>query len=165
MSRTVRSLLTLSLLCAYGMTFVGCKNDTPALPPSVTPPPADGDHASHDHEDGDGHDHPEHGPRGGHMIEMSDGTEVEVQFADDVDMFTVFPVDPGAVKKVVMAMTIDGKESDYEFEKQPTFDSVVYTLTSPELSTAAKVGEGVDIELTVTTEEGDATGKFEHHAH
>ena len=99
------------------------------------------------------------------MVELSDGSDVEVLFADDLDLFTVFANDPDKVSKVEMITKIGDDEKSYEFEKTVTFDSSVFALTDPELSTAAKMGEGVDVELVITSEDGVLTGRFEHHAH
>jgi hypothetical protein len=150
-----------SFLGLFGLTLLGCGDRTPALPPSVTPPPLESATVVAE----DDHDHPDHGSRGGHMVEMSDGSQVEVTYADDIDMFTVYPSDPGKVTKVEMITTVDGKETTYPFEKQATFDSVVFPLTNAELSTAAKMGEAVDIKLVVVSETGEITGKFVYHSH
>jgi hypothetical protein len=151
-----------SFLGLLGLTLLGCGDRTPALPPSVTPPPLEQATVVVDEED---HDHPDHGSRGGHLVEMSDGSKVEVAFADDVDMFSIYPNDPTKVTKIDMVTTVDGKETTYTFKKTPTFDSVVYALTDAELSTAAKMGETVDIKLVVVSETGEITGKYVFHKH
>ena len=99
------------------------------------------------------------------MVELSDGSKVEVLFADDADLFTVFANDPDKVSKVEMITKIGDDEKSYEFEKTSTFESAVFALKDPELSTAAKMGEGVDIQLVITSEDGVSKGEFEHHAH
>jgi predicted small lipoprotein YifL len=162
MNQSIRTFLALSILSVFGLSLIGCGDKSPALPPSVTPPPPASDStADHDHD----HDHPEHGERGGHMVELSDGSKVEVLFADDLDFFTVFANDPDKVSKVEMITKIGDEEKTYEFEKTATFDSAIFGLTDPELSTAAKMGEGVDIQLVITSEDGVLTGGFEHHEH
>ena len=80
-------------------------------------------------------------------------------------MFTVWPNDPDKVTKVEMITTINGEEKTYDFKKTPTFVSVVYALTSPELGTAVHMGEGVDIKLVIAYEDRELTTKYEHHEH
>ncbi len=128
MTQTLRFLFTLSLVCLSGLTLSGCGDKTPALPPSVTPPPAPGQQAADGHDEHGDHDHPEHGTRGGHMIELSDGSKVEVMLADDLDMFTVWADDPDNVTKVEMITTIDGTEKTYPFEKTKTFTSAIFRV-------------------------------------
>ena len=99
------------------------------------------------------------------MIELSDGSKVEVMHADDLDMFTVWADDPDKVTKVEMITRIDGTEKTYPFEKTKTFTSAIFGLTNPELATAAQMGEGVDIKLVIAYPDRELTGKFEHHAH
>jgi len=179
--------LCLSITCMYGFMMVGCDE------PKTTPNPEatthddghnddghdhnddghDHDDDGHDHEDdhdhdADAHDHPAHGIRGGHLIELSGDKDVEVQFADDKDMFTVFVADavkPDTVTKVAMTTDIAGKMSDYTFEKTETPDGLVYRITDPLLSTAVKMGDVVKTTLVITTAEGELTGVYKHHAH
>ncbi len=99
------------------------------------------------------------------MMDLSDGSKVEVMFADDLDMFTVWAEDPDKVSKVEMITTIDGEETVYPFEKTKTFTSSIFALTDPGLATAAKMGDGVDIKLVIAYEDRELTGKFERHEH
>jgi endonuclease YncB( thermonuclease family) len=156
-----RSCCLASFLGLFGLTLLGCGDRPPAQSSSVTPPPVAQATATAEDE----HDHPEHGSRGGHLVEMSDGSTVEVMFADDIDMFTVYPNDAAKVSKVEMITTVDGKETTYAFEKENTFDSVIFPLKNVELSTAAQMGDAVDIKLVIGTESGEITGKFVHHEH
>jgi predicted small lipoprotein YifL len=159
MTQSIRSFLALSILTVLALSLTGCGGKSP----SETPPPPASETADHDHDHD--HDHPEHGDHGGHMVDLSDGSNVEVLFNDDTDFFTVFANDPDKVSKVEMITKIGDEEKSYEFEKTATFDSAVFELTEPELSTAAKMGEGVDIQLVITSEDGVASGNFEHHQH
>ena len=161
MARSLRYLFALLVPCVLSFSLTGCQDSTPAVHPSVTPPPTEAEKAASAEE----HDHPDHGPNNGHMMALDDGSEVEVMFADDIDMFSVFPSNPGNVKKVEMITTVDGEETAYEFESQKTFDSTIFALTSPELTTAAKMGDSVDVKLVITREDGTQTGKFVPHSH
>lgn len=160
MNRSFSALLSISCFCVCSLALLGCNDRPPALPPSVTPPPAPGEQVAEEE-----HKHPDHGDRGGHMFTMSDDSRVEVAFVEEADMFTVWANDPDKVTKVEMVATIDGKDTAYPFKKTPTFTSAVYALTSPELATAVKMGEGVDIKLIIAHEDGEASTKYEHHEH
>lgn len=99
------------------------------------------------------------------MVEMGDGSKAEVDFADDLDMFSIWVDDPESVTRVEMVTIIDEKEKTYPFEHQKTFDSLIFALTDPELSTAVLMGDEVDVKLVIAREEGEVSGKFEHHSH
>lgn len=141
-------------------TLTGCGSKTPALPPSVTAAPAKTAVPV-----ADDHDHGDHGPHGGIMVSMSDGTQIEVEFADDYDNLTVHPANPGATSRVAMVTTIDGKETTYEFEKKDAFSGVVFPITNEELSTAVQMGDAVDVKLIIESGGETITGKFEYHSH
>jgi len=164
MASSHRPRLVFPVLGLASLLILGCQEREPALPPSVTPPPPASDQASHDDHDHD-HDHPDHGPHGGHMVELGDGSKAEVDFADDLDMFSIWVDNPESVTKVEMITTIDEKVKTYPFENQKTFDSIIFALTDPELSTAVMMGEGVDVKLVIAREEGEVSGTFEHHSH
>jgi hypothetical protein len=159
MTSSLRSAVSFSILCFAPLLLVGCSDRPPALPPSVTPPPAPGEQTTGEHH------HPDHGKRGGHMMDLSDGSRVEVMFADDLDLFTVWAEDPDKVSKVEMITTVDGKETTHPFEKTKTFVSWIFARTDPQLATAAKMGDSVDIKLVIAYEDRELTGKFEHHEH
>jgi len=181
------TLLCLSIACVYGATQIGCSKQE-STGTSTTPAgdhsddDHDHDHGDHDHGDGDHshddhdhgdhaegeHDHPAHGIRGGHLINLSGDKEVEVQFTDDADKFVIHVADaakPDTVTNVVMSTTIDGKVADYPLEKAETDDGVVYEITSPALATAVKMGDVVKTTLTISTKDGDISGVYKHHAH
>jgi hypothetical protein len=179
MKTQLRTILSVAILSAYGFAFVGCNNAS--KPITSAPPSSDQDH-DHDHADGDhdhaegdhdhdghdhaGHDHPEHGIRGGHMVELSNGSKTEVQLSEDTDLFSVYVDDLGEISKVQMKTTIADKETVYEFERSDTPAGPVYGLKSPELATAVKMGkEVVQTELLITTADGDLTAQYEHHSH
>ena len=187
------TLLCLSIACVYGVTQIGCSKQDAAGNSTTTAgdhSEDDHDHEDHDHEDGDHshadhdhgdhadhdhgdhaegeHDHPAHGIRGGHLINLSGDKEVEVQFTDDADKFVIHVADaakPDTVTKVVMSTTIDGKVAEYPLEKAETDDGVVYEITSPALATAVKMGDVVKTTLTISTKDGDISGVYKHHAH
>jgi len=184
------TLLCLCIACVYGVTQIGCSKQETA----GTPPPNAGDHpvSDHDHDHGDHdhgdhdhgdhdhgdhdhedhtegeHDHPAHGIRGGHLINLSGDKEVEVQFTADADKFVIHVADaakPDTVTKVVMSTTTDGKVADYALEKAETDDGVVYEITSPALATAVKMGDVVKTTLTISTKDGEISGIYKYHAH
>ena len=169
------TLLCLCIACVYGVTQIGCSKQETA----GTPPPNAGDHpvSDHDHDHGDHdhedhtegeHEHPAHGIRGGHLINLSGDKEVEVQFTADADKFVIHVADaakPDTVTKVVMSTTTDGKVADYALEKAETDDGVVYEITSPALATAVKMGDVVKTTLTISTKDGEISGIYKYHAH
>ena len=172
-------LLCFCIACIYGFTQTGCsqqeRGDTSATPT--------GDHSDHDHDhdhdhadsdlshqdqDHGDHEHPPHGIRGGHLINLSGDKEVEVQFTDDANKFVIYVADaaqPDTVTKVLMRTTIDGKVDDYSLQKAETNEGVVYEITSPALAQAVKMGNVVQTSLTITTTDGDITGVYRYHAH
>jgi len=189
------TLLCLCIACVYGVTQIGCsKQETAGTPPpNAGDHPVsdhdhdhgdhdhgdhdhgdhdhgDHDHGDHDHEDhteGE-HEHPAHGIRGGHLINLSGDKEVEVQFTADADKFVIHVADaakPDTVTKVVMSTTTDGKVADYALEKAETDDGVVYEITSPALATAVKMGDVVKTTLTISTKDGEISGIYKYHAH
>ena len=173
------TLLSLSIACVYGVTQIGCSTQEPADTSNTTA----GDHADHDHAGGDHshhndddrdhgdhaeHEHPAHGIRGGHLINLSGDKEVEVKFREDSHKFIIYVADaakPDTVTKVVMSTTFDGKVVDYSFEKAETDDGVVYEITSPALAAAVEMGDVVSTTLTISTTDGDTSGVYKHHAH
>ena len=177
------TLLCLSVASMYGATQIGCSKQDPAVASTTASNvhthddhgDGDHDHGDHDHGDHDhgdhaesGHDHPAHGIRGGHLINLSGDKEVEVQFSDDTDKFVIHVADaakPDTVTKVVMSTTVDGKVSDYLLKKAETDDGVVYEIISTALATAVKMGDVVQTTLTISTKDGDISGSYKHHAH
>ena len=179
MKTHLRTILSIAILSAYGFAFVGCSKESA---PVASAPDAsahdddghdhDGDDHDHDHDhegddhDHDGPDHPEHGTRGGHMVELSNDAKTEVHFDEEADLFSVYTDGLGDVSKVQMKTTIEDKETVYEFERSDTPVGPVYGLKSPELATAVKMGiEAVQTELVITNADGDLTAQYEHHSH
>ncbi len=142
----------------------GCGPKPVATSPENSATAADHDHDDHDHDEHD-HDHPEHGPNGGHMVDMTGGSHVEWAQDDDTEMISVYPENADQVTGVQMKTTIDGKATDYPFTKSDDAVPVVYTLKSPELLTAIKMGDAVVTELVIMTADGESTGKVVHHSH
>ncbi len=171
--RFLRSLLCLSVLGLYGMTFVGCGGSAPPATAETDDHDHDGDHShddGHDHSEHDHaeHDHPAHGIHGGHMVGLSGDNDVEVQFMEGDDEFNVFVGDTLStddVSKVAMKTDIEGTISEYDFEKSETPDGVVFSIKSPELATAVKMGDAVKTTLVITTNDGEVSGDYKHHSH
>lgn len=167
----------LSLSClVFGVT--GCGG--PSSPDSAATPTSGGpdnhahddhghDHAGHDHGEDDhshdGHDHPEHGPNGGHMVNLSGGAHAEWAHDDDKELITVYPENVASVTGVQMRTLIQDEATAYDFTKADDDGLTVYTLTSPELLTAIKMGDAVKTELVIMTGDGEASGKVVHHQH
>jgi hypothetical protein len=172
------ALVTAALASLICLIQTGCGGGSSDVASSTSTSQSDHDHdheGDHDHdhdhegdhEDHEGeHDHPAHGPNGGHMVKLDDGSEVEVALLKEDDKFTVYPNEPATVTKVEMITTIDDEQTTYPFEKAEGADSEgTFTLTSPELATAARMGEAVDVKLVVTSEGGESGGKFVLHEH
>ena len=60
---------------------------------------------------------------------------------------------------------IEGTVNEYDFEKSETPDGVVFSITSPELATAVKMGDAVKTTLVITTKDGEVSGDYKHHSH
>lgn len=99
------------------------------------------------------------------MANLTGGAHAEWAHDDDKELLTVYPENPAAVTAVMMRTTIEGTAKDYEFAKADDDGVTVYTLTSPELLTAIKMGDAVKTELIIQTADGEASGKVVHHAH
>jgi ABC-type Zn2+ transport system substrate-binding protein/surface adhesin len=177
MKTPLRTILSAAVICLYGFPSAGCNNN--ASRSASSPPTSEqeshedhdheghdhDDHDGHDHDDHEGHDHPAHGPNGGHMINLSGGAHAEWAHDDESDLITVYAEKPESVTKVEMKTNIGGTETVYEFEKKEADGKTMYEIVSPELLTAVKMGTGVDTTLVITTEDGQATAKVEHHSH
>ncbi|WP_186776073.1 hypothetical protein [Rubripirellula reticaptiva] len=166
-----KTFCSLVLPCAvlFLLVFIaGCGSKQAENSPAASAEHDDHDHDDHAHDDHDdhaGHDHPAHGPNGGHMVELSGGGHAEWAHDDDKELITVYPENADQVTKVEMKVTIDDKATNYSFAKSDDDGLVIYTLTSPELLTAIKMGDAVKTELVISTDDGDMTGKVAHHAH
>ncbi|MCG8648270.1 MAG: hypothetical protein MI861_00465 [Pirellulales bacterium] len=173
LSYLCRLLLSLAVLTCYSTAFVGCSGDTDQTEAGSQDDQDGDDHDDHDHDDDDhdhdadgheGHDHAEHGPNGGHMVNLSGGSHAEWSHDDQKNLLTVYVEDPETVLKVEMKTVIEGAEETYAFEK--VADQEYYQLVSPDLLTAVKMGQGnVKTTLVITTADGEATGQVTHHAH
>ena len=106
-----------------------------------------------------------HGDNGGHLVDLEGGAHAEWTHDDQKNVITVFVDELEAVSAVEMRVTIEGNTTPYKFEKTDLEGKSVYQLESPELLTAAKMGQGVDTKLVITTEEGEVSGQVKHHAH
>lgn len=155
LTRHLRVLLSLAVLCCYTAAFVGCSDTTTTV--------EEDDHEQADDGGHDGHDHPAHGPNGGHMVELSGGAHAEWVYDNQKNDVMVYVEKPEGVSKVEMKVTIGEEVTSYEFEAVD--DKPYYQINSPNLLTAVTMGEGVKTELVVTREEGAETGPVVHHSH
>lgn len=160
MKTTLHIVLSVTVVCLYGFVFVGCKGDS-----DTTPNPTN--QFALDESDGEGAykpvvQHPDHGPHGGHMVQLSNDKESEVHFDKEAELFSVYIDGLGDVSKVQMTTTIGGNETVYDFARSDTPTGSIYGLKSPELATAVMSEEAVQTKLTITTAEGDLTAEFEH---
>lgn len=175
--RFLRALLCLSVLGLYGVAVVGCGSSAPSTTTETDDHDHDHDHDGdhshedeHDHSEHDHaeHDHPAHGIHGGHMVGLSGDNDVEVQFMEGDDEFNVFvgeTLSAEEVSGVAMKTDIEGTVSEYDFEQSETPDGVVFSIKSPELATAVKMGDAVKTTLVITTKDGEVSGDYKHHSH
>ena len=99
------------------------------------------------------------------MIELSGGAHAEWTHDNLKSMITVYVEEPDTVEKVVMIAKIGEEETPYEFEKTEVEEQTVFQIVSPELLTAATMGEHVEKKMVITTKDGELTGAVKHHAH
>ena len=140
----------------------------------VTTGQHDHDH-DHDHDAADqsgaleGHKHPPHGIRGGHLIQLSEEKEVEVLFSKKTSKLTVHVSDaaePDTVSSVKLTIESAGETSDYQLQKAETDTGTVYEITSDALATGLEnMGDSAKATLTISTTNEDISGVYTHHAH
>ena len=171
--------LTFGLIAAISLSGCGTGGEGPSTPASEADADHDHDHdhdGDHDHdhadhEDHDGHDHsahehPEHGLNGGHMVKLEDGSEIEVALNKEDDAFAIFPATPADVSSIKMISKVGEEETTYEFAASESEDSAgAFLLTSPELATAVRMGDTVEVTLVVETKDGSTSAKYQHHEH
>lgn len=178
--------LTFGLIAAISLSGCGTGGEGPSTPASEADADHDHDHDhegdhdhdhdhdgdhDHDHADHDGHDHsahehPEHGLNGGHMVKLEDGSEIEVALNKEDDAFAIFPATPADVSSIKMISKVGEEETTYEFAASESEDSAgAFLLTSPELATAVRMGDAVEVTLVVETKDGSTSAKYQHHEH
>ncbi|MEC7677672.1 MAG: hypothetical protein VX694_00250 [Planctomycetota bacterium] len=171
--------LTFGLIAAISLSGCGTGAEGPSTPASEADADHDHDHdhdGDHDHdhadhEDHDGHDHsahehPEHGLNGGHMVKLEDGSEIEVALNKEDDAFAIFPATPADVSSIKMISKVGEEETTYEFAASESEDLAgAFLLTSPELATAVRMGDTVEVTLVVETKDGSTSAKYQHHEH
>ena len=147
---------------------IGCNS---SQPPEGGDGPAEADHEhdhAHEEEEHAGHDHPPHGPHGGHLLSLSPGdAHAEWDHRNDQDQVIVYTTELGdAVEAVAMRYQIQGQESQtVEFEPAAEIGEDAYQATSPELLTAIQAGDAADVALVVTVDGEERTAAVEHHEH
>ena len=160
---SLRTLLALLVLVGYVGAITGCNDETSTE--SHDDEHEHGDDEDHDEHDEDdphaGHDHPAHGPNGGHLVNLSDGAHAEWTHFDLENRLSVIVENPDEVTKVEML----ANDKAYEFEKTEVDGKTIFTIQDEVLLTAVKMGEAVKTELKITTEAGSVTGPVKHHAH
>ena len=166
MKKMPSRILWVAMVWLCGFALSGCQKDTTTSPTSFSlNEPVGEDDTDEDVVDW-GEDHPEHGPRGGHMIQLSNDAETEVGFDEEAKLFSVYLDGLGDVTAVKMTTTIEGEETVYEFERTDTPVGTIYGLLDEELASAVMKGKDVTQTLfTITTADGDLTAEYEYHAH
>lgn len=165
------------LLCPLGL---GCGSPEPSSNEDSTAAAPAGDHEHGDHEHGDhehgesdadahaGHDHPPHGPHGGHLLSLSPGgAHVEWDHRSDKDQVIVYAPELGSeVTSVKMRFQI-GQQEPKSFSLEPADDlgDHAFQVTSPELLTAIQAGDAADVTLIVTSDGEERTAEIELHEH
>ena len=165
MKTKTRTILSVAILCLCGFAVAGCKSESSNTDSFALNDQGE-DEDAYVRSDDHGHDHPEHGKRGGHMVQLSNDSETEVHFDEESELFSVYIDGLGEVTKVQMTTTISDEKTVYEFERTETPGGPLYGLKSPELATAVKMGkDAAQVELMITTSDGDLTAAYEHHSH
>ncbi|MCU0707216.1 MAG: hypothetical protein MUF23_02885 [Pirellula sp.] len=138
-------------------------------------------HEGHDHGHGDehGHDHPEHGPNGGHIVhfDTSPTTHFEWAHDDETQTLTVYfeeLVNAGAkIESVEIRVTSEGSEKKFTLlpDEQAKVAGSVYQLKDQELLTLVGASgddpKGVQAKMFVTIDgkEESLLLKDDHHHH
>ena len=155
----------LAALALFMFAAVGCEN-----------PKADGDgHAAHEHDghehDGHGHDHdhPAHGPNGGHIFPMdTDEYQAEWKKYMDNNKIRMYILDaegkeaaPIAVDSFTVTPKVGEGVEPFELEAEDPKDgmSAVYMLDDARLAIAIPLGVNIEIKM------GDKTIKGEIKSH
>lgn len=160
------NLISVLLICPCGAALSGCGRDESTSESSSFALSEQGGGENDYHYDPNPHNHPDHGPHGGHLVEFDDGQQVEVTFDKEGELFSVYVAGLEDVESVKMTTTIDGMEAVYEFGKNVTPAGPVFGLKSAELATAALMGkEAAQIQLTITNADGELSGDYELHTH
>ena len=176
MTRALYSLgLGLGLVSALTLTGCGSGGEAPSPPAAAE---ADHDHGDHDHDghdhgeddhaghDHSAHEHPAHGLNGGHVVKLDNGSEIEVALDKENDAFSIFPADAKTVKSIKMISKIEEAETTYDFTAAAEAEMEgAFVLTSPELATAVRMGDAVEVTLVVETEQGATSTRYQHHEH
>lgn len=163
-------ILIVAMTCLCGFTQSGCQKDA-STSNNGAEQFALAEPEGEEQDDGNeaakwGEDHPEHGPRGGHMIELSNDQKTEVHFDEEAELFTVYIDDLGDVRDVQMTTTSDGETTVYEFERTETPGGTLYGLLNSELAEAVmQEDEEIEVKLQITTADGELTADYEYFPH
>jgi hypothetical protein len=132
-----------------------------------SPHRASTEQAGHDH-----HDHPAHGPNGGHLVHLEpSGSHAEWTHDDELGKIQIHLEDVQSSGKKIDSVKVVLKVQD---QPEKTFDFTavkdgLYELVSPELLTAIEVGGGdsekVSAKLSVAIDGQEQSSLLEHHDH
>ena len=167
------------LLCRPAATFVlvglvtGC--GTSSVEPTNAETASTGQTHTHDH----AHQHGETGPNGGHLVELNGGEyHAEWLHDDESSTVTVILLDDKPEQEIAIDaehVTIEvaagGKRESYELKATALTGDVDvpqasrFELASPNLLVGLKMGEGVDVSLTVEIGDKKYVGTIEHQPH
>lgn len=163
MKTTQNTLLLVAAVLMCGATVSGCggksASDGSSGEATTFSLNQSGDSEDDYHYDASKFTGPGRGPNGGKMVKLDNDQESEVSFDEEATMFSVYLDGLEGVSAVKMTTTIDGEETVYEFARNDTPYGTIYGLKSPDLATAVR--EKAETELTITTADGERTGKFE----
>lgn len=148
MKTSVNMILSVAILSISCIALVGCGGDSA--------PEDSANRFALNSQDGDEEekvlDHT-------HIVKLSNDAQTQVDFAEDIDFFSVQTKSLGDVSKVQVTTSIDGVETVYEFERSDTPDGlVVYGLQNADLASAFKGGS--ETVLKIITADGELTGTY-----
>ncbi|AMV16268.1 hypothetical protein [Planctomyces sp. SH-PL14] len=160
---------TLGLILTGGLLLAGCENANQPKPVSNTTPVSKGDDHGHDHHD---HAH-EHGPNGGHIIELGEyHGEVAMAPTREISIYilggdakTAAPVEGATVKLVVKAeekdVTLEAKSTPKDGETAEK--SSRYVIAADAVPAKVEDIEDVVGKVELTVGGKTTTGAIEHH--
>ena len=171
MNRLIFSFRCLAIISSAGLWILttGCEPSGPASNKSTT-----ADSHKHDDHAHEGHDHShDHGPNGGHLVDLSP-SKMHAEWAhnDESGMITIFFTDALKAGQKVESAKIDlavaGQEpKTYEFK---VTDKGTYELESLELLTAIELCSGepdskVTAKLVAKIDDKEESAPIVHHDH
>lgn len=137
----------------------GCSGEPTTVDVNDAPPEVDA-HA--------GHDHGELGPHGGHFLHVEPGGgHAEWVHIDEENRIEVYIGDEiSDVTAVSMTIEVEGQEpQQIELTADESLGPAAYSVESPVLLNAIKMGEAAHVELEIEADGTTYTAAIEHHDH